>query len=73
MIVDSFHQFKIYRNVNFQQTLTLLINFIFTSSYVLGPSTGMRQQQGKGKPEVWARTYLNAQCRQKPIPHYPHS
>jgi len=39
MIVDSFHQFKIYRNANFQQMLTLVINFIFTSSYGLGLST----------------------------------
>jgi hypothetical protein len=39
MIVGSFQQFKIDINVNFQQILTLLINFIFTSSYVLGLGT----------------------------------
>jgi len=39
VIVDLFQEFKIYRNANFQQMLTLLINFIFTSSYGLGLST----------------------------------
>jgi len=63
MIVDSFHQFKIYRNSNFQQMLTLLINFIFTSSYSLGLSTlscGMRQQMVKGSQKYEPRTHLNA-------------
>jgi hypothetical protein len=58
VIADLFHQFKIHRNANFQQMLTLLINFIFTSSYGLGLSTlslcgwGSRKAKGSQKYQL---------------------